>query len=130
MQQNRRRRRSRRATARSSGLLAGLVGAFVWLIVSISISLLIGRSSGGWSSASLRNARDVPPEVREMLESHGASGRRSACVVFGFVLMLVCRLDLRDARRRCSAPRSSAKTCRRALGGPSDRRRPAVSRLS
>ena len=70
-----------------AGLLAGLVGAFVWLIIDQVLSVVLAPIQEMVVNEILRNANDLPPDVRTWLESAdqgGAAGR----VAF-FFLMLV-----------------------------------------
>ena len=96
-----------------TGLLAGVIGAFVWLIVVDGARRRAGAAAGAARRASsLRNARDMPPEVRAMARD------RSAPVVVGRLRLRLRRAAVSPARssRRsaaCSAPRSSGTTCRR-----------------
>ena len=55
------------------GLLAGVVGAFVWALLSIPIGLMMGPIQAEFVERALENARDVPPEVRALLESMRAN---------------------------------------------------------
>ena len=65
------------------GLLAGVVGACVWLALDTALSPIQGR----FVDEVMRNARDLPPEVRTWFESVEAN--RSGGSAFGFALMLV-----------------------------------------
>jgi hypothetical protein len=71
-----------------TGLLSGVIGSFVWLIVSIVVNLLMAPLQRRLADDFARNARDLPPEVRTMLESFGANP--TIGVVFGFIVMLFC----------------------------------------
>jgi hypothetical protein len=66
------------------GLLAGLIGACVWLVVDSALSPIQARFVG----EVLRNARDLPPELQDILES--AESRRTGGILFGFALMFIC----------------------------------------
>jgi hypothetical protein len=68
------------------GLLAGLVGAVVWLIVTQALDVVLAPLQERFLAEILRNARDMPPEVRTWLESVEAG--RSGGYFFGFFLML------------------------------------------
>ena len=52
-----------------AGLLAGVVGAFAWLIVSIPISAVMAPLQSEMAQRMLRNASDMAPELRSLLES-------------------------------------------------------------
>jgi hypothetical protein len=71
-----------------TGLLSGIIGSFVWLIVSIVVNILMAPLQRRLADDFARNARDLPPEVRTMLESFGANP--TIGVVFGFIVMLFC----------------------------------------
>jgi hypothetical protein len=71
-----------------TGLLSGVIGSFVWLIVSIVVNVLMAPLQRRLADDFARNARDLPPEVRTMLESFGANP--TIGVVFGFIVMLFC----------------------------------------
>jgi hypothetical protein len=69
-----------------TGLLSGLLGAVVWLLVSIVLNIVMAPLQERLAGDFARNARDLPPEVRTMLESLGANP--SIGLVFGFVVLL------------------------------------------
>ena len=51
-----------------AGLLAGLIGAFVWLFVSMALNAVIAPLQERMVDAMIRNAQDMPPDVREWLD--------------------------------------------------------------
>jgi hypothetical protein len=69
-----------------SGLLAGVVGALVWLIAALSLRAVFAPLQERMASAVLRNAPDMPPEVRTIFENAGSSS--IAEYVLLFVLLL------------------------------------------
>jgi ABC-type phosphate transport system permease subunit len=71
------------------GLLAGLVGAFVWLIVSVPISLAMAPFQATMMQDVLSNSRDLPPEMRALLERFSGAPTIGLGLVFGFFVMLV-----------------------------------------
>jgi hypothetical protein len=71
------------------GLLAGLVGAFVWLIVTIPINLALAPFQSRMSQAALRNASEMAPELRAMLEGMQGGPVIGVGLVFFFFVMLV-----------------------------------------
>jgi hypothetical protein len=71
-----------------TGFLSGIFGSLVWLVVSIVVNLALAPIQQRLAGDFARNARDLPPEVRQMLESLGANP--SIGMVFGFVVMLFC----------------------------------------
>lgn len=71
-----------------AGLLAGIVGAMVWLVVAQALAVVLSPLQQRMIGEVLRNARDLPPEVRSVLES--AEAGRTGGFVWSFILMLVC----------------------------------------
>jgi len=69
-----------------TGLVSGVIGAVVWLIASVALNALMAPLQQRLAGEFMRSARDIPPEVRAMVESFGANS--SLRVVFGFVLFL------------------------------------------
>jgi hypothetical protein len=69
-----------------TGLLSGVIGSFVWLVTSVVVNLALAPIQRRLADDFVRNARDLPPEVRTMLESLGANP--TIGLVFGFVVML------------------------------------------
>jgi hypothetical protein len=69
------------------GLIAGLVGAFVWLLLSQALDVVLAPLQERLADEVLRNARDIPPNVRAWLESARADG--SGGYAFGFLLLLI-----------------------------------------
>ena len=69
------------------GFLSGVVGAVVYAVLALPIQLLTAPLQRGMMDGLLDSAADMPPEVREMLESLG-SGSGVGTVLVGFVLML------------------------------------------
>lgn len=51
------------------GMLAGVIGAVVWATLSIPISMFMGPLEAVFFERMLENARDMPPEVRDMMET-------------------------------------------------------------
>ena len=71
-----------------AGLLAGSIGAVVWLIVSIPISVVMAPLQSEMSQRLLRNASDMAPELRSLLESMQGGPTIGLGLLFGFVMML------------------------------------------
>src|SRR5688572_32053470 len=46
------------------GLIAGVVGAFVWLLLSQALDVVLAPIQERLADEVLRNARDIPPNVR------------------------------------------------------------------
>jgi hypothetical protein len=98
------------------GLAAGVAGAFVWLIVSLLIDPLIGPMQQRLVGEFLQIAQDVPPEVRDSLESIG-EGRSPIGYLFGFVFTL-CLGSLFSAIGGALAGAFFRNDVPPALGGP------------
>ena len=71
------------------GFLAGVAGAVVYVAVSIPIAFVTAPLQRGMMEFALDSGADVPPDVREMIESVGASESilLGAVVFFGFYLI-------------------------------------------
>ena len=69
------------------GFLAGITGAVVYVVLAVPIQLATSPLRRDMVDGLLDSAADVPPEVREMLETIGSTGGVGA-LVFGFVFML------------------------------------------
>lgn len=72
-----------------AGLLAGVIGAFVWLVVSIPINLVMAPLQSEMSQRMLRNASDMAPELRGLLESMSGAPAIGAGLIFMFFVMLL-----------------------------------------
>jgi len=95
------------------GLFAGLVGALVWLIVTQALDVVLAPLQERLMVEVLRNARDLPPEVRSMLENADRSGGYA----FSFALMLIFG-SLAAAVGGAAAAAYFRKDVPPALGGP------------
>ena len=71
------------------GLLAGVIGAFVWLIVSIPISVVMAPLQSEMAQRMLRNASDMPPELRRCSRACQGGPAIGLGLLFGFFVMLV-----------------------------------------
>jgi hypothetical protein len=69
-----------------TGFLSGMIGSVVWLVVSLLMNALLAPLQERVAGDFIRNTRDLPPEVRTMLESLGANP--AIGVVFGFMMIL------------------------------------------
>ncbi len=98
------------------GLAAGVAGAFVWLIASLLIDPLIGPMQQRLVGEFLQIAQDVPPEVRDSLESIG-EGRSPIGYLLGFVFTL-CLGSLFSAIGGARAGAFFRNDVPPALGGP------------
>ena len=71
------------------GLLAGVTGTFVWLVLSIPISAALAPFQSQIIQRALRNAEQMAPEARAILEGLSSGSSVSAIgIVFGFFVML------------------------------------------
>jgi hypothetical protein len=71
------------------GLVAGVVGAFVWLIASLALDVVLGPLQERLLSSVLESNADMPPEVREWLESVSDRSAGPFRYVAGFMFHLV-----------------------------------------
>ena len=69
------------------GLTAGIISAFVWLMASMLLDPIIGPMQQRLMSELMQVAQDVPPEVRDSLESLG-QGRSPGGYIVGFFFMI------------------------------------------
>jgi ABC-type phosphate transport system permease subunit len=69
------------------GALSGVIGAFVWIPIAVALAVLLGPLQRAFFEEFARTARDMPPEVREILENFGGSGSVVG-TVFGFIFQL------------------------------------------
>lgn len=70
------------------GLMAGVVGAFVWLIITVPISAVMAPLQNQMMQRVLRNSQDMPPEIRELLQSMSSGSASGVGLVLGFFVML------------------------------------------
>src|SRR5262245_48405011 len=70
------------------GLLAGVIGSFVWAIVSIPLSTAMSGFQQQMLDQALQNAQDMPPELKQFLESMGTGGALGVMSVIGLIFML------------------------------------------
>ena len=72
-----------------AGLLAGVIGAFMWLLAALALSaLFISPLQESMAQAVLRNAPDIPPDVRSVFESLGSSSSVEYVVSFALRLFV------------------------------------------
>ena len=69
------------------GALSGVIGAFVWMPIAVALAVLLGPLQRAFFEEFARNARDMPPEAREVLENMGGGGGVGASL-FGFIFQL------------------------------------------
>jgi pheromone shutdown protein TraB len=70
------------------GLMAGAIGAFVWLAVSIPLNAALSPFQTRILERALDNARDMPAEAREWMESLRGGSAVGLGTVIGFIIML------------------------------------------
>jgi hypothetical protein len=71
------------------GLLAGVTGAFVWLIVSVPINIAMAPLQSEMTQRMLRDASDMAPEFRSLMEGLSGGPAIGIGLLFGFFVMLV-----------------------------------------
>ena len=71
------------------GLLAGVIGAFVWVIASVPISLMMAPFQSEMAARMMRDAADMAPELRGIIENMSAAPAIGIGLIFGFFVMLV-----------------------------------------
>jgi ABC-type phosphate transport system permease subunit len=72
-----------------AGLLAGVVGAFVWVIVSVPISVAMAPFQSEMASRMMRDAAEMAPELRGILENVSGAPAIGIGLILGFFVMLV-----------------------------------------
>lgn len=70
------------------GALAGVIGAFVWLPIVILVSIVLGPVQQAIFEQIAQNARDMPPEAREILENMGGANVGANLLMF-FPMLLI-----------------------------------------
>ena len=73
----------------SAGLLAGIIGAIAWLIISLALDVLIAPFQERMIATLVRNAEDMPPDVRAWFDTLGNPEASSLRFLFGFVFQLI-----------------------------------------
>ena len=95
------------------GFLSGIVGAVVYAVLALPIQLVTAPLQRGMLDGLLESAADVPPEVREMLESLG-SGSGVGVVLVGICLDACPGHGLLHPRGAAWRPNFSSHSSRRA----------------
>jgi hypothetical protein len=70
------------------GLMAGVAGAFVWLLAALALDVLIAPFQERMIEEMLRNAQDLPPNARELIEMVAGRASSPARFVVGFAFQL------------------------------------------
>jgi hypothetical protein len=69
------------------GGAAGIIGAFIWIPVTIVMDVLLLPLQYAVVGSILQNARDLPPEARDVLEGLREPGSAVGRYVVGFMFM-------------------------------------------
>ena len=70
------------------GFRAGIVGAVIWLLSSLAVDVIVAPLQQRAADIMLRNAADMPPDVRAWLETIGDRASAPLRFVLGFVFQL------------------------------------------
>jgi hypothetical protein len=70
------------------GLMAGIAGAFVWLFAALALDALIAPLQERMIDEMLRNAQDMPPNARELIEMVAGRASSPTRFVVGFTFQL------------------------------------------
>ena len=70
------------------GFRAGIFGAVIWLFASAAVDVMVAPLQQSAADLMLRNATDMPPDVRSWLESVGSAASLPMQMVFGFFFQL------------------------------------------
>jgi hypothetical protein len=68
-----------------AGVLAGIFGAFVWLFAAMALNAIVAPLQERMVDAMIRNAQDMPPDVRVWLEEIGNRASSPLRYVLGFL---------------------------------------------
>ena len=68
-----------------AGLLAGIFGAFVWLLAAMALNVVVAPLQERMVDSMIRNAQDMPPDVRSWLETIGNRASSPLRYVLGFL---------------------------------------------
>ena len=70
------------------GLLSGVIGAGVWLVISVALDVIMAPLQQRMVDMMVRNSADLPPDVREVLDTLAsrAGGPMRLAVGFAFLL--------------------------------------------
>jgi hypothetical protein len=70
------------------GLMAGIAGAFIWLFAALALDVFIAPLQDRMIEEMLRNAQDMPPNARELLEMVAGRASSPTRFVVGFAFQL------------------------------------------
>ena len=68
-----------------AGLLAGIFGAFVWLFAAMALNVVVAPLQERMVDSMIRNAQDMPPDVRSWLETIGNRASSPLRYLLGFL---------------------------------------------
>ena len=68
-----------------AGLLAGIFGAFIWLLAAMALNVVVAPLQERMVDSMIRNARDMPPDVRAWLETIGNRASSPLRYFLGFL---------------------------------------------
>jgi hypothetical protein len=71
-----------------AGLLAGILGAFIWLFASMALNVVVAPLQERMVDAMIRNAQDMPPDVRAWLDNIGNRASSPLRYLVGFLFHL------------------------------------------
>ena len=71
------------------GLMAGAVGALVWVVASVPIGLALAPLQSEMAREAIRNASDMSPELRGLMERLAGAPTIGLGLVLAFFVMLV-----------------------------------------
>jgi hypothetical protein len=69
------------------GALSGVIGAFVWIPIAVALAVVLGPMQRAFVEEFARNARDMPPEARGVIENMGQTGIGGYLILFLFQLV-------------------------------------------
>lgn len=73
----------------AAGLLAGVFGAIAWLVISVALEVLMAPLQERMVAALIRNAQDMPPDVRAWFDSLGSRAGAPLRYLFGFIFQVI-----------------------------------------
>ena len=68
-----------------AGLLAGIFGAFIWLFAAMVLNAVVAPLQERMVDSMIRNAQDMPPDVRAWLETIGNRASSPLRYLLGFL---------------------------------------------
>ncbi|MSO45889.1 MAG: hypothetical protein EXQ59_03870 [Acidobacteria bacterium] len=68
-----------------AGLLAGVFGAVIWLVATMALDVVVAPLQERMADSMIRNAQDMPPDVRAWLEMIGNGASSPLRYVLGFL---------------------------------------------